>query len=87
MAAYCELERGDPEEQRRVLGMQCPLYHALSRATINLTLPYHTVAEEIADFNHKIVNGHINIRMKRSRQVKPGASMIFLQAQVIARIT
>ena len=37
VAAYCQLERGDPKEQRRVMGMQHPLYHNPSRATINLT--------------------------------------------------
>ena len=37
VAAYCELERGDSEEQRWVMGMQRPQYHNPSRATINLT--------------------------------------------------
>ena len=77
MAAYCELERGDPEEQRRVMGMQGPLCHDPSRATINLTLPWHYVAEEIVDLNLKIVNGHINKRMKPSRQAKPWGSNDF----------
>ena len=42
------------------MGMQRPLYHDPSRATINLALPWHSVANEIADLNLKIVNGHIN---------------------------
>ena len=67
MAAYCELERGDPEEQKRVLGMQHPLYHETGKATINL----QSVANEIADLDLKIVNGHINKRMKPSRPAKP----------------
>ena len=58
MAAYCELERGDPEEQRRVMGIQLLLYHDPSRASINMALLWHSVAEEIADLNLKRVNGH-----------------------------
>ena len=77
VAAYCELERGDPEEQRRVMGMQGPLCHDPSSSTINLTLPWHCVAEEIVDLNLKIVNGHINKRMKPSRQAKPWGSNDF----------
>ena len=42
--------------------MEGPLYHDPSTATINLTLPWHSVGEEIADL--KIVNGQINKRMK-----------------------
>ena len=77
VAPYCELERGDPEEQRRVMGMQCPLYYDPSRAIINLALPWHSVVEEIADLNLKIVNGHINKRMKSSHPGKPWGSMEF----------
>ena len=33
VAAYCELERGDPkEEQRWVMGMQRPQYHDSSKS-------------------------------------------------------
>ena len=71
VAAYCELERGDPEEQRQVIGMQRPQYHDPSRATINLTLPWHSVAGMIADLNLKIIIGHINKRMKPSCPAKP----------------
>ena len=71
VTAYCELERGDPEEKRRVMGMQRPLYHNPSRATINLTLPWHCITGAIADLNLKIVNGHINKRMMTSRPAKP----------------
>ena len=46
VATYCELERGHYEE---------PQYHDPSRATINLTLPWHSVTGEIADLNLKIV--------------------------------
>ena len=69
VAAYCELERGDPEEQKRVMGM--PLYHDPGKATINLALPWHNVAYKIADLDLKIVSGHINKRMKQSRPAKP----------------
>ena len=77
VAAYCEVERGDHEEQRPVIGMQRPLYHDPSRATINLALLWHSVAEEIADPNLKIVNGHINERMKSSHPAKPWGSKEF----------
>ena len=70
MAAYCELEKGDPEAGH---GHAAPQYQdtSTSRATINLTLPWHCIVEEIADLNLKIVNGHINKRMKPSRPAKP----------------
>ena len=57
---FCELERGDTEEQEWVMGMKRLVYHDLARATINLALPWHSVAEEIADLNLKIVTGQLN---------------------------
>ena len=60
VANFCGLERGDPE-QKRVMGMKHPNYHDPARATINLALPWHSVADKIADLNLKIVDGHINI--------------------------
>ena len=73
VANFCELERGDTEEQKRVVGMKRPLYHDPARSTINLSLPWHSVAEEIhvADLNLKIVNGYINKRMKPCHPAKP----------------
>ena len=68
VAAYCELERGDPEEQRWVIGMQRPQYHDYSRATINLTLRWHCVAGEIADLNLLMVT---LINALISRPAKP----------------
>ena len=68
---FPESEASDPEEQRRVMGMRRPQYHNPSRATINLTLPWHCIAGEIADLNLKIVNGHINKCMKPSPPAKP----------------
>ena len=59
------------------MGMQRSLYHDPSRATINLTLPWHSVAEEITDLNLKIVNGHINKCMKPSHPVKPWGFNVF----------
>ena len=35
VANFCELERGDPEDQRKVMGMNPPAYHDLARASIN----------------------------------------------------
>ena len=57
LANFYELERGDIEEQKRVMGMKRSFYHDLARSTINLALPWHSVAEEIADLNLKIVTG------------------------------
>ena len=53
------------------MSMKRPLYHDPARSTINLALPWHSVAEEIADLNLKIVNGHINKRMKPCHPAKP----------------
>ena len=64
VANFCELEKWDTEEQKRVMGIKRPLNHDPARSTINLALPWHSVAEEIADLNLKIVNGHINKLMK-----------------------
>ena len=71
VANFCELESGDTEEQKRVVGMKRPLYHDPARYTINLSLPWHSVAEEIADLNLEIVNGHIKKCMKPCHPVKP----------------
>ena len=56
VANFCELERGDTEEQKQVMGMKRPLYHDPARSTINLALPWQSVAEEIADL--KILYGN-----------------------------
>ena len=45
VANFCGLERGDSEEQKRVMGMKHPYYHGPARATISLALPSHSVAE------------------------------------------
>ena len=76
---FCELERGDTEEQKQVMGMKCPppLYHDPARATINLALPWHSIAEEIADLNFKIVYGQLNKCMKSCHLAKPWASRDF----------
>ena len=39
IATFCSLERSDTENQRKVMGMQNPVYHDPARATINLALP------------------------------------------------
>ena len=46
VASFCELERGDTEEQKLVMGMKLPLYHDPAKSTINLAQPWHSVAEE-----------------------------------------
>ena len=57
---------------------ETPLVSRQARSTINLDLPMHSVAEEIADLNLKIVNGHINKHMKPCHPVElnpPGISL------------
>ena len=54
VTSFCCLERSDAEDQNEVLGMQNPVYHALTRAAINLSLPCHSSAVEIADRNFNI---------------------------------
>ena len=71
VANFCELERGDTEEQKRVMGTKRPLYLDRARSTINLALPWHSVAEKIGYLNLKIGNGHINKRMKPCHPAKP----------------
>ena len=46
------------------MGMQCPTYHDPARASINLSQPWHSVAEEIADLNFNIVTDKLNKGMK-----------------------
>ena len=61
------------------MGMKHPYYHDPARATINLALPWHSVADEIADLNLKIVNGHINKYVKLWHTPKPwGAQDFFM---------
>ena len=60
VANFCELERGDSEDQRKVMGMNRPTYHDPARASINLALPWHRVAAEIADHNFNIFTGKLN---------------------------
>ena len=70
VVSFCELEREDTKEQKQVMGVKHPLYHDPARSTINLGLPWHSIAEEIADLNLKIVNGHINKCMKPCHPAK-----------------
>ena len=71
VAKFCELERGDPEDQRKVMEMNCPSYHDPARASINRALPWHSVAIEIADLDFDIVTGKLNKHMKSCNPAKP----------------
>ena len=59
--------------------MKRPFYHDLARVTINLALTWHSVAEEIADLNFKIVNDQLNkqCHMKSCHPAKPWDSRDF----------
>ena len=49
----------------------------MARATIDLVLPWHSVASEIADLNFNIVTGQHNKRMKSCHPAKPFGSRDF----------
>ena len=59
------------------MGLKHPYYYDPARATINLALPWHSVAVEITDINLKIVNGHLDKRMKSCHPAKPWGSRDF----------
>ena len=71
VANFCELERGETEDQRKVMRMNRPAYHDLARASINLALSWHSVAEEKTDLNFNIVTGKLNKRMKSCTPPRP----------------
>ena len=50
----------ETEDQRKVMGMKCPTYHDLDRASFNLA----SIAEEIADLNFNINTGKLNKHTK-----------------------
>ena len=41
-----------------------PIFHALARASINLTLSWHSSAVEVADHNFNIIMGKLSNNMK-----------------------
>ena len=55
VVTFCSLERSDTEDQRKVTGMQNPVYHDPATASIKLALPWHSSAVEITDHNFNIV--------------------------------
>ena len=59
--------------------MKHSYYNDPARATINLPLPWQSVAEEIADLNLKIVTGQLNKRMKSCHPAKPWGSRDFFK--------
>ena len=74
---FCSLERSNAEDQNKVLGMQNPVFHAPTRATINLSLPWHSTAVAIADRNFNIVTGKLSKHMRSLNPAKPGVSKVF----------
>ena len=49
VSQFCNLERSDGEDKRQVLGMEYLIYDAPVRASINLSLPWHSSAVQIAN--------------------------------------
>ena len=61
------------------MGMKHLIYHDPARATINLALPWHSSAEEIAVCNFNIIMGKLNKCMKSLNPVtRPWAAKGFL---------
>ena len=57
--------------------MQRPAYHDPARASINVALPWHSAAEEIADLNFNIITGELNKCMKSCYPARPWDSKDF----------
>ena len=51
--------------------MNRPAYHDLARASMDLALPWHSVATEIADLNFHIVTDKLNKHMKSCNPARP----------------
>ena len=51
--------------------MKNPVYHALARAAINLSLPWHRLTVEIADCNFNIDTGKLSKHMKSLNPARP----------------
>ena len=71
VAKFCGLERSDAEDKKKVLGMMNPTFHEPTRASINLSLPWHSSAVEIADRNFDIVNGKLSKSMEPLNPAQP----------------
>ena len=78
VAGFCGLERGETEDQRKVMGMKHLIYHEPARTCINLALPWHSIAEEIADRSFDIVTGKLNKRMKSCHPARPWGPKDFI---------
>ena len=57
--------------------MQNPVYHAPTRAAINLSLPWHNSAAEIAGHNFNIIVGKLSKRMKSLNPAKLWGPQVF----------
>ena len=71
VATLFSLERSDAEDQNKVLGMQNLVSNAQARAAVNLSLPWHSSAAEIADCNFNIVTLKLLKCMKSLKLAKP----------------
>ena len=87
VANFCELKRGDPEDHRKVMGINRPAYHDPARILINLTLPWQSVTTEIVDLNFDIVTGKVNKCMKSCNPARPWGPKDSFRVKVITPIT
>ena len=75
VATFCSLERSETEDQNKVLdeesSLPCPNQQLPTRAAIDLSLPWHSAAVEIADRNFNIVMGKLSKRMKSLNPARP----------------
>ena len=68
VAKFCglKIDRTGVTDTTNGIGIINPPYHASVRAPINLALPWHNSAIEVADRNHKIVMGRLSKSQKSS---------------------
>ena len=71
MANFCGLERSDAEDKKKVLRMVKPIFHALARVSIILTLSWHSSSVEVADRNFDIMTGKLSKNMRSLNPAKP----------------
>ena len=71
VAEYCNLDRQDPQIQKKVMGMRLPAYKAPAKKSIEISLPWHSSTIPIANMNHDIVRGKLSKSLKPQNPAKP----------------
>ena len=76
VAAFCNLDRQDPETQKEVMGMKLPAYNAPAKKSIEISLLWHSSTIPIADMNHDMVRGNLNKSLKPQNPAKPFSNIL-----------